>query len=605
MEFRMLGPFDVIVDGASIPLGGGKQRALLAILAIHANEVVSVDRLIDELWGEQPPDSAPNTIQAYISRLRKALEPNGGRGARRLIASAPPGYVLRAPPGAMDSRRFAQLLETAEERLASGRPDEASKLLAEALALWRGPALADFRFEPFAQNEIGRLEELRLTAVEDRVDAELACSRHARLVAELETLVAEHPLRERLRAQLMLALYRCGRQADALEVYRAARRRLVDELGIEPGRRLQELERAILAQDPALEAPLARFPATAAAGARQKRRVVAAVGAVALAAVIATAGILVFGGAPAAPPRIAVRAHSVAVIDPATNAVVANRRIGGWPIPIERGGGFLWAANTGDDTVSRIDPVGKLVLDTFYATTPLDLAWWDGVIWIANGNSFDGPDPPGGGTVERYEVKSHELTQTRVAPAAPDVLTYVAAGREGVWAGSQSVARVFRLDPRSGKIASEVPDTIQVAGMGVGAGSLWVSDAINDVVVRIDPRKNLPVARIPVANGPRHLAVGEKAVWVTGEFPRSGVWRIDPRTNRAVVHIAVPSRANRVAVGAGSVWVTSKTPGHAGPGSVSRIDPTTNEVVATIELGFSPEEVVVASGFVWVVVGPM
>jgi virginiamycin B lyase len=150
---------------------------------------------------------------------------------------------------------------------------------------------------------------------------------------------------------------------------------------------------------------------------------------------------------------------------------------------------------------------------------------------------------------------------------------------------------VFRLDPRNGRIAAEVPQTIQVAGMAVGAGSLWVSDAINDVVFRIDPRYNLPVASIPVANGPRHLAVGEQAVWVTGEFPRSGVWRIDPRTNRAVAHIPVPSRANRVAVGDGSVWVTSKTPGHAGPGSVSRIDPKANKVVATIDLGFSPEGV--------------
>jgi len=563
MEFRMLGPFEVVVDGASVPLGGAKQRALLAILAIHANEVVSVDRLIDELWGERAPDSASSTIQAYISRLRKALEPAGANGAGRLIDSKPPGYVLRTPPESVDSIRFTELLETAGETLEAGRPAEASRLLGEALALWRGPALSDFSFEPFAQTEIGRLEELRLTAVEDRIDAELACARHARVVAELEALVAQHAFRERLRVQLMLALYRSGRQADALEVYRAGRRRLVDELGIEPGPRLHELQRAILAQDPALDVPLRG--ARAAPRTRRQRRLTVAAALAAASAVVAAAIVGFDGGKPAAPVRVNVTPHSVAVVDPATNAVVAVRRVGGWPIPIERGGGFVWAANTGDDTVSRIDPDTKLVLDTFFATTPLDLAWRDGVIWIANGNSFDGPDPPGGGTVERYDVATRKLKQTRIAPPAADLLTYVAAGLEGVWAGCQSVARVFRLDPRSGKIAAEVPETIQVAGMAVGAGSVWVSDAINDVVVRIDPRTNLPVARIPVANGPRDLAVGENAVWVTGEFPRSGVWRIDPRTNRAVAHVAVPSRANRVAVGAGSVWVTSKTPGHAGP----------------------------------------
>jgi YVTN family beta-propeller protein len=604
VEFRLLGPFEVAVDGESIPLGGAKQRTLLALLAIHANEPVSVDRLIDELWGDHPPESAANTLQAYISRLRKILEPNVVNGASRLIASVPRGYELQAEPDQLDSQRFVRLVAAAGERAGDGRAEEVSTLLAEALALWRGPALADFGSEPFARNEIARLDELRLTALEDRIEADLACGRHARLVAELDGLVTEQPFRERLRGQLMLALYRSGRQADALETYRTGRRRLVDELGLEPGPRLQELERAILTQDPALDLPEAHSPPSAVPRRRPKRSIVVAAAA-ALAALAVTAGVVLFRGDAAAPAGVPVRPHAVAVIDPASDTVVATRRIGGWPLAMTSGGGYVWAANTGDDTVSRIDPSGRIVLDTFFATTPLDISWWDGVIWIANGNSYDGPDPPGGGTVERYDVATRELTQTRITPPADNVLTFVAAGPEGAWAASPAQSRAFRLDPRSGKIVATVSETIQVTGLAVGSGSVWVSDAINNVVVRIDPGSNRVVARIPVGDGPRRLAVGEGSVWAVAEFPRSGLWRIDPRTNRTVAHIELPSRPEWICIGGGSVWVTSNTPGHAGPGSLARIDPSTNEVVATIDLGFSPEGVVFANGLVWVAIGPM
>jgi DNA-binding SARP family transcriptional activator len=595
-----------VVDGAlSVPVGGAKQRALLAILALHANEVVSVDRLIDELWGERPSESAANTVQVYVSRLRKALESNGARGSNGLIVSRPPGYSLRADPGQIDVRRFEGLVEEGARRLGEGDADGAAEVLASALALWRGPALAEFRFSPFAETEIARLEELRLTAVEERIEAELARGDHARVVAELERLVAEHPLRERLRGQLMLTLYRCGRQVDALEVYRDGRRRLVDDLGLEPGPRLQQLERAILAHDPALEPRVAqRRPASVSRRFRARRVVLAAVACAAI--TVAGAVALFRGGGSAAPTSVPVKAHSVAVIDPALAALVADLEVGGWPRAITRGGGFVWAARTGDDTVVRIDPVSRLVLDSFAATTPLDVAFGDGAIWIANGNSYDGPDPPGGGTVERYDLERRRLAGVRVGPATagnPEQ-TVVAAGREGVWVGNGDMSRVVRLDARTGKIAAVVPETIQVAGLAVGAGAVWAADPINNVVVRIDPQSGLVAARIPVADGPRRIAVGEGAVWVAGEFPRSGVWRIDPGANRAVAHIPVPARANWIAVGEGSVWVTSNTPGHAGPGSVTRIDPKTNEIVASIDLGFSPEGVVTANGLVWVVVGP-
>jgi len=243
MEFRILGPVEVVADGGRlVPLAAAKQRALLAILILSANEPVASDRLIEELWGGRPPASARKVLQTYVSKLRRAL----GNDA---LLTQPAGYALQVEPGALDLHRFEHLVAEARE---SDAP-EAARKLREALALWRGRALADFAYEPFAQREIARLEELRLAALEGRIDADLALGLHAELVGELEALTAEHTLREHLRRQLMLALYRSGRQAEALAVYRDARRVLVAELGIEPGPALQQLERAILRHEAALE----------------------------------------------------------------------------------------------------------------------------------------------------------------------------------------------------------------------------------------------------------------------------------------------------------------------------------------------------------------
>ena len=251
MEFRILGPLEVADGDRAVPLAGAKQRALLAVLLLSANEVVSSDRLIDDLWGEQSPESGRAALQVRVSQLRKALGTAGGA-----ILTRAPGYVLRLGRDEFDLHRFERLVGEAE----SAEPAAAATKLREALALWRGPGLADLAYESFAQPAVRRLEELRLSALEKRIDADLALGRDADVVAELETLVADHPLRERLRAQLMLAMYRCGRQADALAAYQSARGVLVEQLGIEPSPPLRELEQAILRQDPALE--LAPTPAT-------------------------------------------------------------------------------------------------------------------------------------------------------------------------------------------------------------------------------------------------------------------------------------------------------------------------------------------------------
>jgi len=283
-EFRVLGPVEASVDGEPIRLPAAKPRALLAALLLDRNRVVSVSQLIDDLWGEAPPETATKALQGYVSQLRKVF------GPERLLTK-PPGYELRVENGELDLDRFEQLAREGRELLAAGDSKAAAKRLGEALELWRGPPLAEFS-EPFARDAGARLEDERLAALDERLDADLALGRHARLVPELEQLVAQEPLRERPRAQLMLALYRSGRQADALELYRRTRETLSDELGIEPGLELQELERRMLQHDPELERPRpAPRPAKEAAPVPLARRpqvlVLAALALAAVAAAIA------------------------------------------------------------------------------------------------------------------------------------------------------------------------------------------------------------------------------------------------------------------------------------------------------------------------------
>lgn len=245
MDFRILGPLEVYTGNGLVPIRGAKPRALLAVLLLHANEVVSNDRLIDALWGEDPPETALKALQVHLSKVRKTI------GASS-IATRPRGYVLEVAPGDLDLHRFEQLHAEARALLTDD-PAQAGRLLASALALWRGPPLADLTRSAFAQAAVGRLEELRIAALEDQIAAELAVGRHAAVIGTLDALIAEHPLREALRGQLMVALYRSGRQADALDVYRDARAALTEELGIEPSRDLRELQQTILNQSPELD----------------------------------------------------------------------------------------------------------------------------------------------------------------------------------------------------------------------------------------------------------------------------------------------------------------------------------------------------------------
>lgn len=612
MEFRLLGPLDVVVDGRSIPLGGVKQRALLAILALHANVVVPTDELIDELWPAEPPASALNTLQGYVSRLRKALDPDGRNGDAPTIAFRRRGYVLTAPPDQIDSCRFERLVAEAEARGSRGDVTEAATLLRAALALWRGTALSDFMHEQFAQAEIVRLDELRLKAVEDRIDADLACGRHAALVAELEGLVAKYPLRERLRGQLMLALYRCGRQGEALHVFREARTTLKEEVGLEPTRALSKLQRSILQQDPSLD------PATsqrAFLGMRRRRRGIAVMIAVGAVAVAVTLGFALW--LRGSDHTVTVSNNSVAVVDARTNQVIDDIVTGDYPGPLAASDESVWVGNIGDNTMTAIDAKTRRRGFAVAVQQPLDLAVSGSRLWVANGTSYASGGPSGGGTIECRGCRFGTNTIIKIGPRdrQNDSPASVASDGRSVWAGDGPSRAIYRLDPATGRVVERVAD-VHVSDIAIGYGGVWVAEARRGDVVRVDGRSARLVGRIRLPGDPTEIAAGGGGIWVTVPHPQgaawhaqSVVWRIDPKTNKTVASIAVPATSRRVTTGAGYVWVTSGTyhgePGvPASGGVISKIDPNTNRVVANIKLGFRPDGVIVAGGLVWVAVAP-
>jgi DNA-binding SARP family transcriptional activator len=250
VEIRVLGRVDALVNGRPLPIRGKKQRSVLAMLALRANRTVSADDLIDGLWGERPPASAAKNVQLYVSRLRKVLNASGSGAG---IVTHGRGYELQLPDDAVDAARFERLVERARRHAERGMVNGAARA---ALELWHGAPLADVAEEPFAAPEIRRLEELRLRAIELTIDAELAVGHHGDVIGNLGALLAEYPLHERFHAQRMLALYRAGRQSDALEAYRQARQSLSEQIGVEPGPELRGLQEGILGQDPALDPPV-------------------------------------------------------------------------------------------------------------------------------------------------------------------------------------------------------------------------------------------------------------------------------------------------------------------------------------------------------------
>jgi YVTN family beta-propeller protein len=598
MEFRLLGPLEIHDDrGRVLELGGRQQKLVLAMLLLHRNEVVSVDRLIDALWAERPPSSAVKNVQVHISRVRKALE---GASQEDILRTQATGYALEVAPGELDVNRFEQLLEDGRHALAADEPEEAEAALREALELWRGPPLADFTYESFAQGEIARLEELRLAVVEQRIEADLALGRHDDVTSELHRLVAEHPLRERPRAQLMLSLYRSGRKADALRVYEEGRRLLAEELGLEPSETTRRLQSALLADDPALAAPRRippRSPAQRAAPqspllARRSRALLGAGGALLLAAAVAVAALALTRDRTSA-GIVSVGPNSLAAIDPDTNRLVAAIPVGTKPSSVVSAHGSLWVANLEDETVSRVDAdAGRVVGTTPTGTAPAALAAGHGAIWTIGDDGIVLRIDPGFNKVGARIPTIRPGTLLTVAPATEGL----AATADAVWSisgGYFAAPRVFRIDPAARRATPGVVTGIGPTAIAAGLGDVWVTDIFENSVSRIDAA-GVVVATIPVGNGPRAIAVGEGAAWVADSLD-DAVVRIDPVTNSPTTTIPVGRFPTAVAVGAGAVWVANSH-----DGTVSRIDPEKRAVVKTIRLGAAPAGLVVAGDRVWV-----
>ena len=588
---------------------------------VHANEVVSKDRLIDELWGESPPESAANMLQGYVSHLRKTLEPGHGRGEHEVLVSRAPGYALQVRAEQLDAARFVRLTNEARARLHRGDARRAGEELRAALALWRGPALADLVYERFARLEAERLEELRIAALEDLIDAELALGRDGAVVGELRELVDRHPLRERLRAQLMAALYRCGRQADALEVYREGRRALRDGLGIEPGPALRELERAILRQDPALGAP-PHPPTPFVLRFRRRRPLLIGVAALAVLVAAALAAVVALGDIGSA-GAVVVAPHSVAVVDPATNAVVADIPVGGYPGPLAADDEFVYVSNIGDATFSRIAPDARKVYDTASLSRAIDLVAVNKHLWAGDGGvAGHTPAPPG--TVTDFDLETAATRTIRVGPGVEgdEEQTTLAADGDGaeIWAGNKDSETITQIEPPTmAKIEGIAPGGLAVVGRREQGTVIWASDPGRSLVLRIDAGSRRITQRIPIPGEPARLVATRRAVWVitrdkngSGEWrPTRGtnpaLWRIDARTNEPVARIALPLTPIRIAVGAGSVWVTAlrvrSTRGSSVDATVFRIDPATDRIVARIPLRTrAVDGIAVTRGLVWVAV---
>ncbi|HSC48726.1 MAG TPA: BTAD domain-containing putative transcriptional regulator [Gaiellaceae bacterium] len=587
LSFRLLGPLEVRGrDGCELPLGAGRQRALLAVLLLHANETVSTDRLIDELWGERPPPTAAKIVQNRVARLRRAL----GNGH---LVTAGHAYRLETSPGSLDRDRFETLVTEGSDALAAGDPQRAADRLREALALWRGAALEEFAYEAFARDEIARLEELRLAATEERVEADLALGLHAELVAELEDLIRKHPLRERLQRQLMLALYRSGRQADALSAYRDARARLKDELGLEPGDELQRLERDILTHDPGI-APAPHGARRPRRGGRSGRRLALwTVAALLVAAAIVVLVVQLTGGA--SPPRVV--ADSVALVDPSTTHVVGDVRVGSRPIAIASGAGSIWVANADDGTISRVDVRSREVVDTIGigGAPASDIAFGAGSVWVVTGS--DGRlvriDP-------RTDTPMEPIPLGGPSKLAPHGAFAVAATRGAVWVGSAS-GRLLRVDPRTGHIASldvgQTPTAIAASG-----DEVWVALADRETL-RVDARTLDKTGYLAQPPSPISLAASGASLWVggrSGELPGTGanaLWRVDPASVDVARTTGLPGPPMGIDAGGGAVWVA------CADGTVVRADPQSGAIRETIRVGHLPLDVAYARGLAWVSIG--
>jgi ABC-type transport system substrate-binding protein/DNA-binding SARP family transcriptional activator len=577
-QFRVLGQLEALGAGAPVDLGGPRQRAVLAVLLARANQPVSTERLVTEVWGVDAPPTATKTAQVYISRLRRTLGDDS-------LATTAGGYVLRVASGAVDVDD-AELLR---ERARDAGPREAGTLLREGLALWRGPAYADLRYEPALQGEIARLDELQLSMLEERVEADLAAGHTADLVPELQTLVREHPLRERLRGSLMLALYRSGRQAEALDVFADGRRLLVDELGLEPGPELRELERAILTQDPAI----AGTPRSPRLPARRRAGALIALGG-ALLAVAAVGGIaLVLHRDGSAARLVETPPQALVGLDPSTGDARDIVPLPSDPVALAAGKRVLWAASADTRMLTRIDRRSLAPMRVAVPLVPSAIAVGSDAVWVGGSGS------PGLTAVDPVFLRPRDGMRTSGWPTSVRAL---AVGDGSVWAGTDD--GLVQVDEHSGRVVRRYRADGGVTALAFGGGVLFAG-LPSGRILRIDPVSGIS-ARGRVSDWIAGLAVRGRELWVVGRYTTT-VWQLDANDLVLVGSNDVDTEpggtianATGIALSGESTWISSEL-------GVRRLDrrnddPNLREIGASRDFGARPRAIVADGDRVWLAV---
>jgi YVTN family beta-propeller protein len=488
------------------------------------------------------------------------------------------GYRLLVEAGECDADRFGLLVARARAAADAGDSRGAARMLTEALALWRGAALADVLYQPFACAPARQLEERRLDAVESRVEAELELGRAAALVPELEQLVADNPLRERLVAALMLALYRAGRQAEALAAYQAARGRLVEELGLEPGPGVRELEQQILRQDSALATPR-----PAAQPRRPRARVLQFAAVALIVGAVLTAGMVFGSGTAHAGHMTLAGANGLVAVDTGSGKLVIAARLSGAPEAASSGAGSLWIADPGAGAVMRIDSATGAVVDQILVGgEPGSIVSGGGAVWAASTVAA---------TVTRIDPDTESVTQTITLPGANPAAIAYGAGR--VWVADSAARELFEIDPASGSLQQTLPLDLQPSAFALARGAIWVAGYSNATVEKINPASGRVTGRVHVGDGPAALAVGSGSLWVANSLDAT-VSRVDPATLRVQATIPAGSGPAALAAGQGSVWVANQY-----SGTVSRIDPRRNQVTASVPVGGAPASLTMDRRRLW------
>ncbi len=569
VEFRLLGPVEAIRDGEALALGGPKQRALLALLLLARGKPVSRDRLIDGLWGGSPPRAA-TSLDSYVSRLRRLVGPER-------LERHPAGYVLLVDEDELDLARFERLVARAH-----ATPDvrERAQVLRDALALWRGPALADLQFEPVAAEAVARMEEQRLEALEQRLDAELEAGARSELVPELEQLVREHPLRERFVGQLMLALYRAGRQADALSTYQVARRRLAEELGLEPSPALRDLERRVLAHDPELT------PRRRDARPRSLRKLVA--GTAVVVAVAASAAIaLHFTTSTHDALANGATVSRLLALDPGSSGARAVAILPGPPAALASGFGSLWATDPNDEQLLRIDTRSGAVVDRIrIAAQPSSLATGGGAVWVASAV---------GGLVTRIDPASDRVTDTiRLGGANPAALVFAGGA---LWVADTTDRSLVRIDPETGAVKQSITLPLAPTALAAGDGELWAAGADAAQVDQVDLASAQIVDELPVGQGPAAVTLAHGSVWVANSLDGT-LTQIDADTGRTRATTPIGSGPTAIATSGKTVFVANQY-----TGTVVRIAARSGRVTGTSRVAGEPTTVAFAGKRLWVGAG--